>query len=305
MRIEPDAARLIMPASTLHLFSICVAIWGSTWFAITLQLGTVAPEISVSYRFLLASMVLFAYARWRGLRLSFTMKQHADLVLLGATLFCIGYVLVYHAEVYVVSGMVAVAYSTSPMINMVAARMLFGTPMTWRVAIAALFGIAGICCVFWPEFGRLSAGRNAELGALLTALSVLASTAGSMAAVRCQNRGYNTWTSMAWGMLYGGVMALAIGAAMGSAIGFEPTAGYVFSLLYLSLFGSIITFACYLPLIARIGAAAAGYIGVMVPIVALALSCVLEEFAWTTLTTVGVALCIFGNVIMLQPARKQ
>ena len=293
-----------MPSSTLQLFSICVAIWGSTWFAITLQLGTVAPEMSVGYRFLLASLVLFAYARRRGLRLSFTARQHADFALLGATLFCVSYIFVYHAEVYIVSGMVAVAYSTGPMINMVAARMLFGTAMTWRVAIAALFGIAGICCVFWPEFGKLWVSRNAELGALLAVLSVLASTAGSMAAVHCQKRGYNTWTSMAWGMLHGGVMALAIGAATGNRFAFEPTAAYVFSLLYLSLFGSIITFACYLPLIARIGAAGAGYIGVMVPIVALAISYFLEKFAWGMLTTVGVALCVLGNVVMLQTSRR-
>jgi drug/metabolite transporter (DMT)-like permease len=300
-----DSRQVIMPSSTLQLFSICVAIWGSTWFAITLQLGTVAPEMSVGYRFLLASMVLFGYARWRGLRLSFTRKQHADFALLGATMFCISYLFVYHAEAYIVSGMVAVAYSTSPMITMIAARMLFGTPMTWRVAIAALFGIAGIVCVFWPEFAKLSASRNAELGALLTALSVLASTAGSMAAVRCQNRGYNTWTSMAWGMLYGGAMALAIGAGMGNRFAFDPTAGYVLSLLYLSLFGSIITFACYLPLIARIGAAGAGYIGVMVPIVALVISYFLEQFIWSVLTTAGVALCVFGNLIMLQPGRSR
>ena len=306
MRAEPGSgpAPLIMPASTLHLFSICVAIWGSTWFAITLQLGTVAPEMSVGYRFLLASMVLFAYARWRGLRLSFSMKQHADFALLGATLFCISYIFVYHAERYIVSGMVAVAYSTSPMITMVAARMLFGTPMTWRVAIAALFGIAGICCVFWPAFDKASVSQSAELGALLTVLSVLVSTAGSMAAVRCQNRGYNTWISMAWGMFYGGLMSLAIGAALGNPIAFAPTPGYVFSLLYLALFGSIVTFACYLPLIARIGAAAAGYIGVMVPVVALAISYFLEKFAWNMLTTAGVALCIVGNVVMLQIPRS-
>jgi drug/metabolite transporter (DMT)-like permease len=293
-----------MPTSTLHLFSICVAIWGSTWFAITLQLGTVAPEMSVGYRFLIASVVLFAYARWRRLRSSFSLKQHADFALLGATMFCVSYIFVYHAEVYIVSGLVAVAYSTSPMIAMVAARMFFSTPMTWRVAIAALFGIAGISCVFWPEFGKVSVSRDAGLGALLTALSVLASTAGTMAAVRCQNRGYDTWTSMAWGMLYGGVLALAIGAAMGNPFAFEATTGYVFSLLYLSLFGSIITFACYLPLIARIGAAGAGYIGVMVPIVALVISYFLEKFDWSTLTTLGVALCLVGNVVMLQRRRN-
>lgn len=292
-----------MPLSTPHLFAICVGIWGSTWFAITLQLGTVAPEMSVGYRFLLASAVLFAYARWRALPLSFTRKQHADLALLGATMFCISYLFVYHAERYIVSGMVAVAYSTSPMITMIAARLLFGTPMTWGVALAALLGIAGIVCVFWPEFATFSSSPDVALGSLLTALSVIASTAGSMAAVRCQRRGYNTWTSMAFGMLYGGVMALAIGAAMGNPFSFEPTAGYVLSLLYLSLFGSIITFACYLPLIARIGAAGAGYIGVMVPIVALVISSFLEQFTWSGLTTAGVALCVLGNLVMLRKAK--
>ena len=289
---------------TLHLFVICVLIWGSTWYAITLQLGYAAPEILVGLRFLLASAVLFAYCRWSGNRLSFSMRQHADFALLGATMFGISYLLVYHAERYVVSGMVAVAYSTSPMINMVASRALFGTPMTWRVAMAALCGFAGICCVFAPEFGSIPAARNMAMGALLTVLSVLTSAAGSMAAVRCQNRGYNTWITLTWGMLYGGLMSLAIGAAMGNRFLFEPTASYVLSLLYLSLFGSIVTFACYLPLIARIGAAGAGYVGVMVPIVALGVSFFMERFAWGALTTVGVMLLVLGNIAILQPQRN-
>lgn len=289
---------------TLYLFSVCVVIWGSTWFAIKLQLGTVAPEFSIGYRFLLASAVLFAYCRWRRLGLSFAMKQHADFALLGSTLFCTSYVFVYHAELYLVSGMVAVAYSASPMINMFASRLIFGTPMAWRVTIAALFGIAGICCIFWPEVASVSVNRNAELGILLTVVSVLVSTAGNMAAVRCQNRGYSTWTSIAWGMFYGGAIALAIGAAMGNPLAFEPTAGYILSLLYLSLFGSVIAFACYLPLLARIGAAGAGYIGVMVPIVALVISFFMEKFTWSLLTTAGVVLSVLGNIAILQPQRK-
>jgi drug/metabolite transporter (DMT)-like permease len=291
-----------MRASTLQLFFLCVLIWGSTWFAITLQLGTVAPEMSVGYRFLLASMVLRGYCRWRGLSLSFTFRQHLDFALLGASLFCVSYILVYHAEIYIVSGMVAVAASAAPMANMIASRICFGTRMTPAVAVAALLGVAGITCVFWPEFGRLSVSQNAALGALLAALAVIVSSAGSMAAIRSQKQGHGTWTSMAWGMFYGGAMALAIGLAMGESFTFEATAGYVLSLLYLALFGSIVTFACYFTLIARIGAARAAYIGVMVPIVALAVSFFLEHFAWSTLTTVGVALSVAGNVVMLRPA---
>jgi len=289
-----------MPVSTVQLFSICVLIWGSTWFAITLQLGTVAPEMSVGYRFLLASAALFGYCRWRKLSLAFGLKQHLDFALFGAAMFCISYIFVYHAETYIVSGMVAVGYSVSPMINMLAARTLFGAPMSKRVALAALFGVAGIVCIFWPEFGNVAVSRSVESGVLLTILSVLASSAGSMAALRNQKRGYSTWSSMTWGMLYGGALSIAIGLAAGRPIGFDPGAGYMVSLVYLALVGSVVTFACYLTLIRRIGSDRAAYIGVMVPIVALVISFLFEKFAWTWFTTAGVALSVIGNILMLR-----
>ena len=37
-----------------QLFAICVLTWGTTWFAITFQLGHVAPEVGVAMRFALA-----------------------------------------------------------------------------------------------------------------------------------------------------------------------------------------------------------------------------------------------------------
>ncbi len=289
-----------MPFSNLQLFATCVLIWGSTWIAITFQLGNVPPEMSVGYRFLLASAVLFAFCHWRRMPLRFSPSQHVDLFLFGAAMFSISYILVYYAETFIVSGMVAVGYSASPMINMLFSRLFFGTPMTRRVAIGSLFGIAGIVCVFWLEFGKLSVSRNAELGALLTILSVVASAIGSMVAMRTQKRGLPTWTSMAWGMLYGGALALLIGAVTGKPFVWEASPGYILSLVYLAVFGSIITFGCYLTLIHRIGAAPASYIGVMVPIVALAISFFFEKFAWGWLTTAGVALSVLGNVVILR-----
>ena len=291
--------------SNLQLFATCVLIWGSTWLAITFQLGTVAPEISVGYRFITAAIVLFVYCRRRGLNLHFAPRQHVDFLLFGASMFCISYIFVYYAETYIVSGIVAVAYSASPLLNMLMARALFSTPMTMRVATGAMFGLFGIVCVFWHEFANLSTSRNAELGAVLTLLSVVFSSAGSMAATRIQARGYSTWSSMAWGMLYGGVMALVIGAALGKPLVFEATAGYIGSLLYLAIFGSVITFACYLTLMARIGVARAAYVGVMVPIVALTVSFFFEKFAWGWLTTLGVALSVVGNIVILRGKSEQ
>lgn len=289
-----------MPRSNFALFAICVLIWGSTWIAITFQLGTVAPELSVGYRFIFASLLLFFYCRWRGLQVRFNRTQHANLFFFGLAMFCLSYICVYHAELYIISGMVAVAYSASPMINMFASRIFFGTALTWRVFIAASLGILGIVCVFWHEFANIGRSQDAVLGSVLTIASVLLSCVGAMVAVRTQKLGIATWPSMAWGMFYGGCGAIAIGLFMGRPLVFTFTPAYLISLLYLALFGSIVTFWAYLTLLSRLGAARATYVGVMVPIVALVISVFFEKFVWGWLTTVGVALSLAGNVLMLR-----
>lgn len=286
--------------TNLQLFAACVAIWGSTWLAITFQLGAVAAEASVFYRFLLASALLFAYCRARGLRLAFTATEHAWIAFQGFLMFSVSYVCVYYAEEHLVSGLVAVGYSASPLLNMLGMRLVFGTRMTARVAAGAALGILGITLVFWPEFSHLRSDGNVALGAAFTAAAVILSAASNMAAHRNQQAGLPVWQTMAWGMLYGALSTLALVAVLGKPLGFEPTPGYVLSLLYLAVFGSILAFGGFLTLLGRIGAARAGYIGVMVPIVALAISSVFEGYRWQWLALAGVAVSVAGNVIILR-----
>jgi drug/metabolite transporter (DMT)-like permease len=125
-----------------------------------------------------------------------------------------------------------------------------------------------------------------------------------MVAMRTQRRGYATWPSMAWGMLYGGALALIYAIVVGKPLRFEWTVSYLSSLIYLAIFGSIVTFACYLTLLKRIGAARSSYVGVMVPVVALMVSVFFEGFQWTWMTSVGVLLSIGGNVLMLQGSQS-
>jgi len=286
--------------TNLHLFVACVAIWGSTWIAITYQLGRVPAEVSVFYRYLLASALLFAFCAARGLRLRYPLREHLWLAALGIAMFGVSYVFVYYAEEYVVSGLVAVGYSASPLFGMLGQRMCFGTPMTGRMTAGSLLGMAGITLVFWPEFERLGAGPNVGLGALYTVLAVVISTIGSLIAYRNHDAKLPVWQSMAWGMLYGALSSLAMALALGKPFAFDSSAPYIASLLYLTVFGSITAFACFLTLLGRIGAARSGYIGVMVPIVALVISGLFEGFEWHALTLAGIAVSVTGNVLVLR-----
>src|SRR5580765_7670863 len=98
--------------NSLALFLTSAMIWGSTWLAIKFQLGVVAPEISVAYRFALAAALLALWCAGTNRSLRFTLRQHGYLAALGVGMFGLNYLCVYWAEQYVTSGLVAVAFST-------------------------------------------------------------------------------------------------------------------------------------------------------------------------------------------------
>jgi len=291
--------------SNLRLFVACVAIWGSTWLAIKYQLGVVAPEASVAYRFLLASLLLFAYCRARGLSLRFPRRIHAWIALQGLFMFGASYVFVYYAERHLVSGLVAVGYSASPLLGMLGQRIFFGTPMTARIATGSLLGIGGITLVFAPEFAQLGASDHPVLGVSFTVLSVVLSMVGSLVAHRNHDADIPVWQNMTLGMFYGATFAAVLNLALGHSFAFDATPSYVLSLLYLAVCGSILAFAGYLTLIGRIGAARASYVGVMVPIIALAISALFEGFHWQLLTWAGMAVALAGNVLVLRNAARR
>jgi drug/metabolite transporter (DMT)-like permease len=244
--------------------------------------------------------MLFAFCAARGMRLRYPPREHLWMAFQGIAMFGVSYVFVYYAEQHVVSGLVAVGYSASPFLGMVGLRLCYGTPMTGRMTAGSLLGIGGIALVFWPEFARSGFGPNVVLGATYTALSVIISSMGNLVAHRNRDAGLPVWQVMAWGMFYGALSALAFTFAAGQSLSFELTVPYVASLLYLTILGSIVAFASYLTLLNRIGAAKAGYIGVMVPIVALLISAVFEGFPWTWATLAGIAICVAGNVLVLR-----
>jgi drug/metabolite transporter (DMT)-like permease len=290
--------------SPAALFFSCVAIWGTTWIAVTFQVAATAPEFGVALRFTLAALVLLAWCAWRGIDLALDRATHLRLALLGALGFCLSYLFVYHALHYIVSGLVAVGYSAIPLVNMVLARMFFGTPMSRRVGLGGTLGLAGIALIFWPEFGRLAADRPLVLGALLTAAGVLASALANMLMTSVQRRGVSGWGPLALGMTYGAAASWLVVLAAGVPTAIRWSWGFGLSLAYLVLAGSVLAFGAYYALLARVGAARAGYVGVMSTVVALLVSALFEGYDWRTATVIGIALAVAGNVLALQPARR-
>ena len=282
------------------LYASASLIWGSTWLAIKLQLDQVPPVLSVAYRFCLASAILLIYCRWTGRRLRFSVRDHGFMALQGATLFGLGYCCSYLATVYMTSGLVAVVFSTILLWNILNLRVFMGQPVAWRACGGGALGFAGICLVFWEDLSAFSATRGLIGLAIAVAGAYLASI-GNVVGSRNAKMGVPVTQANAFGMGYGGLLTLLIHFALGGVLTMDWSLGYLGPVIYLTLFGSIAAFGCYMLLIGRIGAEYAGYVTLLMPIIALALSTFFEGYQWTSRASLGVVLVLFGNLVILTP----
>lgn len=280
-----------------------VLVWGTTWIAIENQLGTVAPEVSIFYRYILAALLLFAWCTVRGLPLRFSLTAHTRFILLGLLLFCLNYIVTYHAQLYIGSALTAICFSTMLWMNIINARIFFGMRAGVGVVAGSMLGIAGIVFLFLPQVDTLSLSDATFYGAALCVLGAFIASLGNMVSQWAQQENLPIVQSNAWGMLYGALLTGGIAFGQGLLFTFDWSAAYIVSMLYLVVFGSIIAFGAYLTLLGRIGAHKAGYAMVMFPVVALIISILFEglEPGWNILA--GIALVIAGNVLILR-ARK-
>lgn len=287
-------------ASTLVLFFLPTFIWGTTWLAIKFQLGAVAPQVSVAWRFALASLLLLGWSVARGLPLRFGAADHLRLALLGLLLFGLNYVLVYLAELHLTSGLVAVIFAFLVFWNLAGARAFFGAPAPPQVLVGAALGVGGVALLFWPEVAAVRGDASVGLGVALALAATAVASAGNLWSQRVFGRGIPIVQGTAVAMGYAAAGVAAWCAAAGVPFTFDARAPYVLSLLYLALLGSVVAFISYLTLLTRIGAGRAGYTAAVIPVVAMLASTLFEGYRWTPAAAAGLALVLAGTVLVLR-----
>jgi drug/metabolite transporter (DMT)-like permease len=268
--------------------------------AIKLQLTQVPPILSVAYRFCLASFILLAYCRLTGKRLNFSLSDHRFMALQGFSLFGLSYCGSYLATAYMTSGLVAVVFSTILMWNILNLRIFIGQPVAWRAFWGGFLGLSGICIVFWQDLAALSATRGL-IGLLIALAGAYMASIGNIIGARNAKKGIPVTQANAFGMGYGGLLTLFIHFAVGGTLTMDWSIGYLGPMLYLTIFGSIVAFGCYMLLISRIGADYAAYVTLLMPILALVFSTFFEGYHWSVNALAGVTLVLTGNLIILTP----
>ncbi|MBX2835100.1 MAG: EamA family transporter [Micavibrio sp.] len=283
------------------LYMATVLIWGTTFYAIKLQLGVVEPFVSVTYRFAIAGLLLLGYcAVTKRLKTKLSTRQHLFMAIMGLTLFSANYYMAYHGTIYVTSGLVALAYSTVTIMNILNQRLFFKIPVSKQVVLGTLIGLIGMAFVFSHEIENFSLADSSTKGLMLCLCGALMSSLGNMCSMKSTKLDIPITVSTAWGMCYGSIFSLIACLIMDKEFTFSTTPEYIGSLLYLTIPGSIIAFMCFLTLIKNIGADKAAYATIMFPAIALSISTYLEGYNWSTLAIAGAALILFGNFIAMR-----
>jgi drug/metabolite transporter (DMT)-like permease len=296
--------RTKLTAYDLALYAAVVLAWGFAWIGIHSQVGIVAPDVSVMWRFLIAGPVMLTIAAFRGDRLRFGVREHAMFALLGLLLFSLNFLLYYHAAVALPSGLLSVAFSLASFFNVWLGALFLGAPIDRRVVAGGLLGAIGMAGLFSPQFSNHAFPAGAVFALGLSLAGTLAFCFGNIVSAQLQKRKIPVFAATGYAMLYGTAGLALYALANGHAFTVEWTLPYLAGLAYLSLIGSVLAFSCYLTLLGRIGPDRAAYVTVLGPVIALAISTVVENFQWTIFAALGLIAVLLGNALVLRPAKK-
>lgn len=302
-RESPEAQRI--DASIVIPFVIFTGVWGSTWIVIRDQIGSVPPQWSVAYRFILAAVAMALVARWKGQSLKIDRGGFVAALVIGVTQFSLNFNSVYMAERFITSGVVATVFALLLIPNSLLAWAFLGQKPNARFLWAGLVAVAGVALLFIHELRSSPlAGRDIAIGLAFTLAGLLGASSANVYQAGEEARRHPLLALLAWSMAIGAVIDICLAFAVAGPPVFEARLGYWAGVVYLALLGSVLCFALYFPVVRKIGPGKAAYSSVLVPVIAMSLSTIFEDYQWSPLAIGGAALSLGGMLLALARRRR-
>ena len=295
---RPPTWKILLAFATIYL------VWGSTFFAIRVGVREVPPFLLAAMRFLVAGMVLYAWARSRGVSAP-TGAEWRGAIMLAVLIFVMDYGGVFWAERRVPSGIAAVMLATIPVFMAISEILIVKTQrLTGRLAIALLLGISGVA-VLVNHSSALGDAAIDGVGACVLLLAAVSWSIASALSRKLPSPSVKTMSSAAQ-MCVGGALLTIVAASVGEFHEFHPAAISAkawFALAYLIVPGSIVGFTAYVWLLHHESPTKVGTYAYVNPIVAVLVGYFLGGETIGVRTIAGTAL-VLVSVIVITTAPK-
>ncbi len=277
------------------LYGIVLFGWSTSWLPLKGQIGSVDPEVSILWRFIIALIICFIISKLQNLNLIFPLKIHLKMALMGFFMFSTNFTLFYYASEHVASGLLAVVWSMTSLINIFMVAVITRSKPNYFQLLASAIGLFGITLIFIPE---LQVSEFALESLIMCIIGTVSFCLGNLVSRSLQNQNIPVMSANSFGMLYGCFVLIIYALILDHPFRIAFETSYLAGLLWLSVISTVLTFSCYLTLLGRIGAGRVGYATIVFPIFALLISTIFENYVWTPIAFVGVSLVILGNLIM-------
>ena len=286
--------------STIFLFIATLLCWGPTWYVIKFQLGVVDPMVSVFYRFFLASIIILCFCILKNFRIKFSFKEHFLIAVLGVLLFNINYVIFYLSTQYLISGFVALCFSSILFMNVINNIIFHRNLPNIMTILGGAIGTLGLIFIFYEEISNFTISSTTSFGIFLGIIATYFASLGNLVSAYTSKIKLPVVPVTGYGMLYGSLSLFIYLLVKDTPFQFDLSLSYNLSLIYLSIFGSVFGFSLYLTLIKKIGSNDAAYVAIIMPLIALLVSTIFENLIWNLNLVIGAIMIILGNILILK-----
>lgn len=274
------------------LYVLICLIWGSTWFAIKISLDYFPPYLSAALRFALASLAIYIVILINGYKIPFdkiSRKVYLQMALLS---FSIPFALIYWAEQHISSGLASVLFAVYPFsVTIFTVLWLKNETVGWQKIVGMVLAFAGIVVIFAD--GLFTSHQNYLVGVVgvLAAATMQAAVAVIIKRDAAHiNPVVINFLPMLFSAILLAVMALLMEPFDNVNFGWEGIA----AILYLAIFGSVVTFSSYYWLLKRVNIILLALIAFITPVIAVVLGVVFGNEEFTIRHTIGTILVLAG-----------
>lgn len=289
---RPNRLLLIAAFAAMYVF------WGGSYLGIRFSLESISPFLLPALRFLIAGVLLFAFARLTGAALP-TRRQLRNCAVAGVIMFVFNNALLVWCQRHgVPSGIASILIATSPFWFVLFNWMRGGERPTVMIAVGLLVGFGGIALLINPA--TAAASGIPLIPAVGTMAAAMFWVAGSLFS-RDAELPPSPFMAVAVQLLCGGAANLLLATLAGEVAAFDPaavTARSWAALFYLAIFASIIALSAYNYLLRHVSAAWVSTYAYINPIVAVSFGWLLAGETLAPQAVLATAIVISSVVLI-------
>ena len=292
------------------VYALACLIWGSTWIAIKTSLESLTPFLSAGLRFVTASTFILLILKITKTKIQKDKLSIRLYLIMTFFSFVFPFGLVYWAEQFVPTGLSSVLFAVNPFFVVLFSYFLISSEKIGFFKFTGIIlGFAGILVIFSDTFNLDFSAYTFGMIAIILSASFQALNSVFIK----KYGGHLHPVSMNFiPMLIGGIILSVSGLFLEDTgiIKFDSTA--LLSVLYLAIFGSIVTFTSFYWLLKRISVVILSLIAFITPVIALFLGWIFfseqlsfNELMGSLLVLFGLLWANFGNIMKLNKLRKK